>query len=633
MDVTRLTIPETRLPFINTEIAETTFQGEKCLVSSVWGEMAGGRLYFWNPETGFHDCRPLPDALRGGGAYMLKQGPDGKLYVGRGNGDLYRYDPTADSFEALATGELHGITWGGCVTDRYVVWAANPGEVGVYDWRHGRLVKVFRPLDTETPTALYGHSMVETPDGKLIVGMNVPQSRLILLDLVTLEPRAFTPDALRAGTSIYDLFFFTDKLFGFPYGNEILLFSYPEFELRQRIPGPPGSKSLRGKMCARTGEFHAVASPSGALLRLDRADGRFEELAGSWTGADFVGATGVWRGHDFCAVTVPGVAFRYAAGSGIAERLDLEAVGRMSAHALCVAPEAHMILGAPFINQRFWSIDLETGEGVDRGRAAPGGGQINQIVWDPVTRRFILSSYASCTLTAFDPFRKAVWPENPAVLASAREQGQMRPMALAHDGTHIWMATSPAYGTLGGALCRIDPRTGRIDTWRNIVPDQKINALVLDPFRKRVYCSSDIYADCRSAPPTATTAMLVSFCTETLAVLRCDAVREGLPSVKALARLEHGGVLVQSASGLHIWDPETGAFMDLGPAPDPIGSALSWSPDHGLLVSTHRAISRLTINDGEVRFEELIKEPGAHLQVSGGNLWYAHEAHICSVEL
>ncbi len=57
MTVKRLKIPETRLPFVNTEIAETTFMAEKCLVSSVWGEMAGGRLYLmksisvqWNCE-------------------------------------------------------------------------------------------------------------------------------------------------------------------------------------------------------------------------------------------------------------------------------------------------------------------------------------------------------------------------------------------------------------------------------------------------------------------------------------------------------------------------------------------------------------------------------------------------------
>lgn len=628
--VEKLKIPDTRLPFVNTEISEINFRGERCLVSSVWAGAAGGRLYFWNLDTGTHDYRLLPGGIPG--TYMLKEGPDGKLYIGCGNGDLIRYDPVADDFQVLVAGELHSITWGGCVTDRYVVWAASPGEVGVYDWRNEKLVKVFRPLDTETSTALYGHSAVEAPDGKVIVGMNIPQSRLIVLDLETMEPLSRTPEALLAGDRVYDLAFFTEKIFGFPCGNEILLFSYPEIDLQQRIPGPQGTKTLRGRLCARQGEYYAVAHPADTLLRLDRERGCFEVIAENWTGG-CVGATGTWREKDFCAVTVAGDAFRYTAESGSTDHLDLEAMGLLPAHALCAAPQTRTILGAPFINQRFWTIDLETGEGRDRSRAAPGGGQINQIVWDPVTTRFMLSSYTSCSVTAFDPSREAVWPDNPAVLASAHDQGQMRPMALAHDGTHIWMATSPEYGTLGGALCRINPRTGSIDTWRHIVPDQKINALVLDPNRKRVYCSSEIYADCNSAPPTATTARLVSFCMETLTVLRSDIVREEAPGVKALGLLEDGNVLVQEAANLHAWDPETGAITDLGPAPGFIRSALSWTPDYGMLISADGSISRVTVKDGEMQLEELIEEDGTFLQIADDKLWYACEDHICSVEL
>lgn len=628
--VVKRKIPDTRLPFVNTEISEINFLGERCLVSSIWAGAAGGRLYFWNLDTGTHAYRVLPNGI--GGAYMLKEGPDGKLYVGCGNGDLLRYDPATDNFEVLVAGELHSITWGGCVTDRYAVWTAAPGEVGVYDWQNEKLVKVFRPLDTETPTALYGHSAVEAPDGKVIVGMNTPQCRLIVLDLETMEPLSHTPEALRPGNYIYDLAFFTEKLFGFPYGNEILLFSYPEIDLQQRIPGPRGTKRLRGKLCVREGEYYAVAHPADTLLRLDREQGRFEVIAENWTG-DCVGATGTWRKKDFCAVTVAGDAFRYAAESGSTDRLDLEATGLLPAHALCAAPETRTILGAPFINQRFWSIDLETGESRDRGRAAPGGGQINQIVWDPVTARFMLSSYTTCSVTAFDPSRDAVWPGNPSVLASAHDQGQMRPTALAHDGTHIWMATSPEYGTLGGALCRINPRTGSINTWRHIVPDQKINAFVLDPNRKRVYCSSDIYADCNSAPPTENTARLVSFCMETLTVLRSDTVREEAPLVKVLALLEDGKVLVQEAANLHAWNPGTGAITDLGPAPGFIKSALSWTPDYGMLISANGSISRVTVKDGKILLEELIKENGAFLQMAGDKLWFACENDICSVEL
>ena len=36
-------VPETRLPFVNGEIAQVDFQGTPHLVSGVWGATAGGR--------------------------------------------------------------------------------------------------------------------------------------------------------------------------------------------------------------------------------------------------------------------------------------------------------------------------------------------------------------------------------------------------------------------------------------------------------------------------------------------------------------------------------------------------------------------------------------------------------------
>src|SRR5258708_1123590 len=76
--------PDTGLPFVNGEIAEVTFHGRQHLVSAVWcGAAASGRLYFWDPETGKCDMRRLPEKVPG--AYMIKTGPDGKLYLGCGN--------------------------------------------------------------------------------------------------------------------------------------------------------------------------------------------------------------------------------------------------------------------------------------------------------------------------------------------------------------------------------------------------------------------------------------------------------------------------------------------------------------------------------------------------------------------
>ena len=190
-----------------------------------------------------------------------------------------------------------------------------------------------------------------------------------------------------------------------------------------------------------------------------------------------------------------------------------------------------------------------------------------------------MTSYTTSTVTAYDPSSEAAWPENPIVLASAHSEGQMRPTGLVHDGEHVWMASSPEYGTLGGALSRIDPRTGDIRIWRHLVPDQKVNAVLVDPERRRVYCSTEIYADCNSAPPTQTSGQLVAFDMDALQIARRQAIEQDVPSARVLAVLPSGKVLAQQQGQFYAWDAGTGALEALGSAPsgcrDPDAEATS----------------------------------------------------------
>jgi hypothetical protein len=113
---------------------------------------------------------------------MLRPAYDGLLYLGCGEGSLVAYDPRADRFEVLVSGELDGITWGGCVTDSLAVWSVSPGDACVYDWRERKLLKTFRTLDSSESPSHYAHNVLECPDGKILFGLNVPQARLVLLD-------------------------------------------------------------------------------------------------------------------------------------------------------------------------------------------------------------------------------------------------------------------------------------------------------------------------------------------------------------------------------------------------------------------------------------------------------------------
>lgn len=626
----RFSIPDTRLPFVNTEITQTRFQGGDALVTSIWGGTAGGAIFFWRPEQGYLGKRILPNEIPG--AYMLKQGPDGNLYLGCGNGDLIRYRPENDTFDVLVTGELAGITWGGCITGQFAVWASNPGWVGVYDWKHESLVRVFRPFDPDEPPTRCGHSVAEAPDGRILVGMNIPGSRFLRLDLERMEVKTFTPEYPGRLAHHYDIHFLNDWEFVSTSGTSLVHYEYPSFKLLHEVAVAEETKRLRTAFCPATQSVLVNSFELNNLYEYSPETGELRLLEREWAGECF-GSHGIWQGDTFCGVTIGGEAHHYSTRTGQTSSFPLDATGLLPAHALCVVPEVNTILGAPFINQRFWSIDLESGLGKDRGRAAPGGGQINQIVWDPVTRRFILSSYTTCSLTAYDPSREGSWPENPVLLATAGDHGQMRPMDLVHDGQYLWMATSPNYGTLGGALCRVDPSSGNIDTWRHIVKDQKVNSLLVDPARDRIYFATEIFGDCASAPPLAETSRLVSFCRKTLEILRSDVLEDRLPEVRVHGLLEDQSVLVEGRGQLWAWNPEDGRLTVLGEAPPEILATVSWEPESGMFMAAAGKILRLTRQGDLLALEMVLEEEGHFLQRVEGKLWYTCEGDVRWLEL
>lgn len=627
--VRRYPIPHSRLPFINAEVEQVWFQGADHLVSSVWGGSSGGRIYFWNPDSGSKGFRVLPDGIPG--AYMLRTAADGCLYLGCGNGDLIRYDPVADRFEILVTGELKSITWGGCVTNRYAVWEASPGHVGVYNWRESRLVKVFRPIDTEYPAALYGHNVVEAPDGRILLAIDVPQARFVVLNLETMTAESHTPANIRGVGSTSDALFWDDETLAAFVRGELHFMAYPGFELIQRIPRT-GRGSPGGKACVVDGRLYAHNAADNALYVLDREAEKWEVAAPEWSDGEPV-TLHPWGDADVCGVTLSGVALRYDTRTRRTDRIDLESSGPMTAHALCPVPDRKIIVGAPFINQRFWVVDVETGDGEDCGRAAPGGGQINQIIWEPITRRVLQSSYTTSSVTAFDPEARPDWPDNPRVLASAQHEGQMRPTGLVHDGRYVWMATSPEYGHLGGALSRIDPTTGDILVWRHLVRDQKVNSVQVDPNRRRVYCGTEIFADANSAPPTQTTGRLVAFDTVSLTVHRSQAIHDGEGAARVQVVLASGEVLASQRGRFYAWNAEEGDLRDLGPIPPGCREVVLDAAAGRLWTSAGDKIGNLEIRSDQFEFIPLIHERGEYLTIVDRTLYFASGFEIFQVNL
>ena len=354
----RYPIPETRLPFINAEIAQLNIKSEPFLVSSAWA----GCLAFWNPQTEEHFLRQLPQSIPG--AYMLKTGPDGALYLGCGNGDLLRFNGDDNDFEILVKGHMRGLCWGGAVTERHAFWNAHYGDcdgsVAVYDLKTGKVVHTFAPLDTQTPTGLYGHQTAVMPDGKILWHLDVPHARMVVIDpgkmtRVSLE-RSWLDSSKATRSALLN-----DRQLAVFTADAAYRVSYPDFEVTENLKAPD-SCLAGGRKCpvVISGHLYCVAADNGDLWQMNLDTGVWRRLIDRWAGEEPV-ILGKWHNRDVCALTVSGKALLYEPDSDRSSTLDLEATGKLRAHALCAVPEKQLIIGAPFINQRFWTIDMRTG--------------------------------------------------------------------------------------------------------------------------------------------------------------------------------------------------------------------------------------------------------------------------------
>jgi hypothetical protein len=197
-------------------------------------------------------------------------------------------------------------------------------------------------------------------------------------------------------------------------------------------------------------------------------------------------------------------------GDGSARRVaQLDNFGYQRISDLAPGPDGSgRVFTTTFINSSCQVMDYRTGAGRNIHPCQEHGGQAPCAL--VLEGKLWLACYGGAEINVFDPERSGEWPENPRPVAHIGEE-QMRPTALVTDGRSLWCATHAQYGKLGGALSRIDPRTGACKVWRNLVGDHNLSSLVVDRERACVYAGTDIHADCDSATPAEGPAAVVAF--------------------------------------------------------------------------------------------------------------------------
>ena len=619
-------IPPTRLSFLDSEIAVLKRGGETWLATSFWGGPGNGRILLIDPQNGDQEERPLPE--KESGAAVLKTGPDGRLYLAGYAGNLFRFDPNTDEVETLVKGQLSGPAWGGCVTERYVVWTAGPGQAAVYDWWRDDLAQLFKPLESGPPGPWQGSSVVECPDGRVLIGLNRPQAKWILLDPASGARQVLAPEELSSRAWMRDAAFLDSNTLAFLNGAEVLIFDYPGFMLvgRASLPESSAAQGVRGVACG--GRYYVLSNPGGSLYRLNagRCGWELERRACIATAPAVLGA--IAKGL-LAAINADGTFFRLDLSGGPVFSCDLPAWGPLEVQAFRPVPELQKAFGASAGNLRFWQADFSTRTSRDLGRAMPGGESAG-MVWDIGTRRLLLTSGPGGWVTAYDPARPVHWPVNPKVMALLEDAPGL-PLAFIHDGRFAWLISRPGDGTRSGTLTRLDPRDGSARTWKELLPGRTPTSLVADPAHHRLFLSMEETGGDEAKPGSGAVRML-AFDTKNLSILKECAPPEPAGALTLLAMLGPGRVLGLSAERLFAWETETGMCEDLGKTPQGLREVAA-APNGMLYTCAVRHIARLKVGKGTAALEPLAPGAGRYLAVVGTHLWYVEGQEVRALSL
>ncbi len=645
-------VPELRLCVANTEMAVLRRPGEPTLLATAAYSNYEGQLVILDLE-GSHRTVKAP-----GAGLMIQADEDGRVLYG--SRSIRRYDPFRDQDEVLVENVIppgDGIWGGGHTRDWFVVGGSTPeGVLAIVSRKTNKVVKRMAPVHRN---AFYTYRVIEAPDGYIVVQSSLPQCVLTRIHPETLELEQIQPECLKPFTNHHGGQFLSPDTFYLHAGPRAFLFSYPDFRLKTEIPAPEGEgvSAWSRKTALLDGQVLAWGLGTNKLYSLNHEKGQWSALTEKSVlpvdpktpeGCDAFAVledgsvAGLTRGCDF---------FRIRRGTGEATVRPLNITGLVNAQAMRVAGngKARKIYGSSHVLQRFFEVDAESGEGRDCGDSGPGGGQINDMAWDAQRNKLYMASYTSCTLLEYDPLQKGCFPENPRVIAKVGH-GQMRPLMIlqAEEGRHVWMISSPSYGTLGGALSRIDPESGEVQVIRPLVPDHTPTWMALSKDGEKLLLTTTVEGDCGSQHPTQPSAALVVFDIKSMQVERIKIPFEGVERLMGLMTLSDGRILFQQgplmAPGavLCIWDPKNkDAIERIGEAPERLREVFP-GPDGETLWATGGAgIGPLVLGDPsriDSQLEEgFLKTASAGMakfcQWSNGVLWASLGTEVAGFEI
>jgi len=381
-----------------------------------------------DPLTGKTEIFTSPVASEGGG-WALVCGPDGQVYVGTEPG----------------------------------------GHVLRLDWKQHKLVDLGRPSKTES----YIWQLAVGSDKKLY-GCTYPQARLVRIDPDSGKGedlgRMDLKEMYARGVAADDN--------GFVYAGigmerqHVVAYEIATGEHRDIMPEECGGTGF-GKVW-RGGDGKVYAQAGGRALRLEGWKAEIIPAKEQKSGVRLQLADGHSVNYADGKVTLGDPKTGQMAATEVAyegKPLDIFRV--------CIGPDGQLY-GSTMLPIHFFRADPDSDRWERIGHL--GSGEFYSFL----TYKDVLIGAAYCGLAPLMIYRpdrqfapKTNPADNPWLINYPKQNDGWRPKAMiAGPDDKVYIGAVSGYGLLGGPLCVLDPKTGKVDQYLHLIEDQSVVALV-----------------------------------------------------------------------------------------------------------------------------------------------------------
>ncbi|MFC4113660.1 PQQ-binding-like beta-propeller repeat protein [Nonomuraea zeae] len=423
----------------------------------------------------------------------------GKIYVGTYPvPDLYSFDPATGEVRHLRTfGKNGGFVWSLAAAPDGTLYAGTYPDGRV--WEYVPATGAVRDFGVLAQGERYVRAVAA--DADYVYAGLLDKGKLVRITRATGE----TKELAAGPTGIGSITLHGDRVLAASGGTLIDVRADGTDERRVTLE----SGTLDVLTTAADGTVYTTSRPDGAVHRYRAGDTAFTKVADPPSAGDETRRLQLIDENTMLGFAGSGGMWWLDLRTGTSEFVDLIEAGLPSGserpQSMLLVPNRALYVGGHFSME---VRDLRTGE----------------------RRRFRMPGEPKDLVRHGNKIYAAIYPSGQIVSMDIRTDevrsvgflghGQQRPWDIEYDAVtgKLVVASAPLGAKLNGALSVIDPRTGHIDVYEGVIPDQSLMSLSLDPRGGVVYLGGDVLGG-GGTPPVKTSASVAAFDLKTRKVL------------------------------------------------------------------------------------------------------------------